>query len=146
MSFLMAAGAASFGARAYGNIRDATLMIGTAIIVLGLYPVRLDRWSANLLYPLMAVFILIGVAIFGRLSVRIYRAGSTRAAQNFMTFILSSLVIGLVTMYSDQIPLLMVFTLLMLAGLLALASSPPIVASISGRFRRGNIKTVVNQG
>lgn len=146
MSFLMAAGAASFGARAYGNIRDAALMLGTGIIVLGLYPVRLDRWQANLLYPVLALFIVVGVAIFARLSLRIYRAGSSRAAQNFMTFILSSLVIGIVTMYSDQIQLELVFVLLFLAGLLALASSPPVVASISRRFRRGVVRTTTSQG
>ena len=144
MSFLMAAGAASFGARTYGNIRDAALITGTGIVVLGLYPVRLERWQASMLYPIMAVFILIGVVIFARVSFRIYKAGASRAAQNFMTFILSSLVIGIITMYSDQIQLELVYILLVMAGLLALASSPPIIASITRRFRRGSTQIPEN--
>jgi hypothetical protein len=137
-TFALAASAASFGERTYSTVREVVVIFGTAIAVLGLYPVRLDRWAANSLYPLLAILMVVGILLFVRVSIRIYRAGATRAAQNFMTFVISSLTIGVVVMFSDQIAALsfeIVLLMLTIAGVLALASSPPVLASIGKRFR-----------
>lgn len=143
-TFALAASAASFGERTYGTIREFVVILGTAIAVLGLYPVRIDRWAANALYPALALLMAAGIILFIRVSVRIYRAGAIRAAQNFMTFVVSALTIGIVVMFSDQIAAIsfeLVLLMMVVAGALALASSPPVLASIGKRFRGSQVPT-----
>ncbi len=136
ISFILAGVAASFGERTYAVIHNVLLVIGTALIVLGLYPVRLDRWKANELYPIMLILIVIGMVLLIRVSVRIYRTGVTRAAWTFVTFIFSSLTIGLTVMFSDRLPFEILVGLLTAASALAILSNPLVVTSLSKRFRR----------
>ena len=81
--------------------------------------------------------IVIGALMFIRLSIRIARAGGGVAAGRLMLFIISALMIAIVSMYSDNIapvppdvPIVAIL-LLIFAGFLALISSPPVTARLT---------------
>lgn len=141
--FVLAGAAANFGEKTYSIIHNALLIAGTTIAMIGMYTIR-DIGEVNDVYPLMLGLIFIGILLFIKISVKIYRIGAKRAAANFMTFIISSLAIGLAVMFSDQLPFLIFVILLAIASILALASNPLLVSSISKRFRRKSHEEITN--
>jgi len=140
IAFLIAGASASFSEGAYIVTRELGVMFGTAMIVLGFPVIRgwpgENVWRAAELYPFLAVAMAIGIILFVRTSYRLHRSGATRAAQNLMTFVVAALIIGIVTMFSDQLNIFLVMLLLIIASGLALASSPPIIARFRAVVRR----------
>jgi hypothetical protein len=140
IAFLIAGASASFGEGAYIVTRELGVMFGTAMIVLGFPVIRgwpsETVWRAAVLYPYLVIAMIVGILLFARTSYRLHKAGATRAAQNLMTFVFAALIIGVVTMFSDQLSIFVVMLMLAIAAGLALASSPPIIARLSSVVRR----------
>ncbi len=140
-SFLLAGASAGFSSATYNKIRDIVLVMTSAIIALGVPYVRIVeetgvmRWKVAALYPVLLISIAVGVLFFIRVSLKIHRRGATRAAQTFMLFIMSSLSLGLVVMFSDIFLSANIFglnlILLLIAATLALVSSPPVLARLT---------------
>lgn len=149
ISFLLAGASAAFGEGTYIVTRELSVMFGTAMIVLGFPVIRGwpgEAWRAAQLYPYLGIAMAIGVLLFVRTSYALYKAGARRAAQNLMTFMFAALIIGIITMFSDQIPLVFTIILLIVASGLALASSPPIVARLNRTISRlDEVSTIGDQ-
>jgi hypothetical protein len=149
IAFLLAGASAAFGEGTYIVARELSVMFGTTMIVLGFPIIRGwpgESWQASTLYPFLGIAMAIGVLLFVRTAYALNKAGARRAAQNLMTFMFAALIIGIIAMFSDQIPLIVTVMLLLVASGLAIASSPPIVARLDRTISRlDEVSTIGDQ-
>ncbi len=149
IAFLLAGASAAFGEGSYIIARELGVMFGTTMIILGFPVIRGwpgESWQASTLYPYLGIAMAMGVLLFVRTAYTLNKAGARRAAQNLMTFMFAALIIGIITMFSDQIPLVFTILLLIVASGFALASSPPIVARLNRTISRlDEVSTIGDQ-
>jgi hypothetical protein len=131
-SFVLAGASAIFSERGRQFTREIMLMVASAFVMLGNRNLYVLQVELDILYLPLAGFILIGVVFFAYVSLRVHRAGSTGAAFRFFFFVLAALFIGLVAMFADLFPFVVVLIALASAGLLLLGSSPVV----TGYLRR----------
>jgi hypothetical protein len=137
IAFMLGAVSSFYGDWIQTFTREAMIVFGTAAAFLTFpltQPVTATNeyvWTAN------GVIIAIGILMFIRLSIRIARAGGAAAAGRLMMFIISALMIAIVSIYSDSIPPeppaipVSAILILLLAGGIAVFSSPPVTARLS---------------
>jgi hypothetical protein len=137
IAFMLAAVSSLFGDWATTITREIMIVFGTAAAFLT-FPLTQPAFITNdIVWLAIGVVITIGALMFVRLSIRIFRAGGRVAAGRLMAFVVSALMIAIVSMYSDNIPPVppdipvVAIGILIFAGLLALLSSPPITARLS---------------
>ncbi|MHA2114941.1 MAG: hypothetical protein ACXABM_05545 [Candidatus Thorarchaeota archaeon] len=137
IAFMLAVVSSLYGDWALTITREVMIIFATAAALLT-FPLTQPAFISNeMVWLALGVVIAIGTLMFTRLSFRIFRAGGRMAAGRLMAFVISALMIALVSMYSDNIPpvppAVPVSSVLLLffAGALALLSSPPVWARIT---------------
>ncbi|MHA2424923.1 MAG: hypothetical protein ACXAEF_09060 [Candidatus Thorarchaeota archaeon] len=140
IAFVLAPITALFGEWIYSTSREVMIVFTTAIAVLAFPLVQGDNYTNEPLWLALGVAILIGFILYSVLAYRLTKAGARRAAINMMVFVIAAILIALATIYSDDIPLYMIITSLIIGAVLALLSSPPVVARLSKAFRRSEEK------
>jgi hypothetical protein len=137
IAFMLAAVSSLYGDWALTFTREAMIIFGTAAAFLT-FPLTQPAFVTNdLVWLAIGVIIAIGTLMFIGLSIRITRAGGGAAALRLMMFIVSALMIAIVSMYSDNIPPIppavpvVAILLLFVAGTIAIFSSPPVMARLS---------------
>jgi hypothetical protein len=137
IAFMLAAVSSLYGDWAQTFTREAMIIFGTAAAFLT-FPLTQPATVTNeYVWMAIGVIIAIGSLMFIRLSIRIARAAGVAAAGRLMMFIISALMIAIVSMYSDNIPPvppdvpITAILLLLFAGVMALLSSPPVTARLS---------------
>jgi hypothetical protein len=123
-TFLMAAISANVSEQIRNGSRDFVLGFGIILATLGHPFVEDGRYTLNPLYIPVLVLILLGFVGLSRVALQLYRTGSGRAGARFESFMFASLAIGIVAMFADRIPLLLLVPLMIGAGLMLIASSP----------------------
>ncbi|MFW9847908.1 MAG: hypothetical protein ACFFF4_02145 [Candidatus Thorarchaeota archaeon] len=131
-AFTMAAIAASFSSTVRHASREFIIAFGFTLLTLGMPFVRwvevggelIQRWELDPLYLGVFALLLISFSIFGRLSYQLYKAGAGRAGLRFIFFMFAALFLGIVAMFSDNIPLDYLVPMLLLAGVMLIFSSP----------------------
>jgi len=146
IAFLLSAVASGFGEWVYAVTRETSIVFGTMlgmlsfpiiqsamVVFLGISDVTVYN---NYLLIAIVTVVLLGFILFSRIAFKLYKAGAASAAQRLMLFLLAAITTAFTTMVSDDLYAIgllpLVIALLLLAALLALASSPPFTA----RFRR----------
>ncbi|MDF1540458.1 MAG: hypothetical protein P1Q69_16300 [Candidatus Thorarchaeota archaeon] len=123
IAFILAPRPSLFGDWTYSTSREIMIVYGTIISLLA--------------FPLVqGVVIIIGFIMYFVIGYRLYKAGAGRAARNLLVFVVAAIIIALATMYSDEIPLYMVISSLIIGAILALLSSPPVIVMLSRTLRR----------
>lgn len=137
IAFMLAAVSSLYGDWAMTITREAMIIFGTVAAFLT-FPLTQPAFITNdTVWLAIGGIIVIGALMFIRLSIRIARAGGGVAAGRLMLFIISALMIAIVSMYSDNIPPvppdvpIVAILLLIFAGFLALISSPPVTARLT---------------
>jgi hypothetical protein len=137
IAFMLAAASSFFGDWAQTFTREVMIIFGTSAAYLT-FPLTQPVTVANdYVWTAIGIIVTIGTLMFIRLSIRIARAGGVAAAGRLMMFIISALMIAIVSMFSDSIPPeppavpITAIVLLLIAGALALLSSPPVTARLS---------------
>jgi hypothetical protein len=137
IAFMLAAVSSLFDDWALIFTREVMVIFGTAAAFLT-FPLTQPSFITNdVVWLAIGVVIAIGTLMFIRLSIRIARAGGGSAALRLMMFIVSALMIAIVSMYSDNIPPVppavpvSAILLLLVAGAVAILSSPPVMARLS---------------
>jgi hypothetical protein len=124
MSFTLAGLSSVMSQKITGYILDIELLIASSFVVLGHPYIQAQRYGLQPLYIPLAGIILIGVIAHVYSARAIARAGSSSAARRFILFIMASLGIGVVAMFSDVIPYGAVLFLIILAALMLILSGP----------------------
>ncbi len=124
MAFTLAGLSSVLSQRATGYIVDIQLFIATIFFILGHPFIQAGRFQLQPLYVPLAGIILIGVVSHVYSARAIARAGSPTAARRFIMFIMASLGIGIVAMFSDIIPFGVVIILLVSVAMLLILSAP----------------------
>lgn len=137
IAFMLAAVSSFYGDWAQTFTRETMIIFGTSAAFLTFPLTQPVSMTNDLVWLAIGVIIIIGTAMFVRLSVRIARAGGVTAATRLMMFVISALMIAIVSMYSDTFPPeppaipITVILILLLAGGIAIFSSPPVTARLS---------------
>lgn len=137
ISFMLAAVSSLYGDWVQTITRESMLVFGTAAALLT-FPLTQPAFITNqMVWLAIGVVVAMGTLLFVRLSIRIARSGGRTPAVRLMMFIISTLMIAIVSMYADLIPPvppnvpIVVILLLAFAGILALLSNPPVMARLS---------------
>jgi hypothetical protein len=141
IAFMLAAVSSFYGDWVQTFTREAMIIFGTSTAFLT-FPLTLPASQPvtatnGLVWFAFGVIITIGTLMFIRLSIRITRAGGATAARRLMMFVISALLIAIVSIYSDSIPPeppaipWTAILILLLAGGIAVFSSPPVAARLS---------------
>lgn len=137
IAFMLAAVSSLYGDWAQTVTREVLIIFSTGAAFLT-FPLTQPVFITNeIVWLAIGGVIAIGALMFVRLGIRITRAGGGAAARRLMVFIISALMIAIVSMYSDNIPPrppdipIAGISLLLFAGTLALLSSPPVMARLS---------------
>ncbi len=84
----------------------------------------------------VAMVVLIGLVIFSRVALKLYRAGAKPAAIRLVLFLFSIVLIAVTVMLSFAIHIAIAVLILSIAGILALLSSPPVAARLARTIRK----------
>ncbi len=136
VAFILAPIVTLFGDWVYSTSREIMVVFASILAVLAFPLVQEGRYTNDPLWLTIGIVILIGLVMYLSVGYLLYAAGAKRAAANLMVYVFSVIIIALATMYSDDIPLYMVLTSLLIGAVLAVASSPPAVSRIVAGFRR----------
>ncbi|MFW9975256.1 MAG: hypothetical protein ACFFDQ_08335 [Candidatus Thorarchaeota archaeon] len=137
IAFMLAAASSFYGDWVQTFTREVMIIFGTSAAYMTFPLTQPTTVYNDLVWMAIGLVIAIGTLLFIRLSVRIARAGGIVAARRLMMFIISALMIAIVSMYSDIIPPeppatpVIAISILLLAGGIAVFSSPPIIARFS---------------
>ena len=137
IAFMLAAASSFYGDWVQTFTREAMIIFGTSAAFLTFPLTQPVTITNEYVWTTIGVIIAIGTLMFVRLAIRIARAGGVAAAGRLMMFIISALMIAIVSMYSDNIPPvppaipITAILILLLAGVMALLSSPPVTARLS---------------
>ncbi len=128
-AFLLASIATTFSERRIEIVVDALLFIDSILVVLGHPYVRADvmgneRWQLLPLYIPMLILIFAAVFMYLKFTLKMRKMGTTAAALRFVGFTLAMLSIGIVAMFSDQMPYIIVVLLMVAACGILLRSNP----------------------
>ncbi|RDE11293.1 MAG: hypothetical protein C4K47_10115 [Candidatus Thorarchaeota archaeon] len=123
-AFLMAAVSANVSEQIRNASRDIAFGFCTILLTLGHPFVENGRYVLDPLYVPVMILILLGFLGLSRVAIQLYRTGSGKAGARFESFMFASLAIGIVAMFANRIPLLLLVPLMIGAGLLLIASSP----------------------
>lgn len=160
-AFLLAAVASGFGDWMYATTREFSVIFGTSIGLLGFPVIQQAMMGAfgisevgtynNFILLAIVIVVLVGFSVFSRVALRLRRVGASGAAQRLILFLLSAITTAFTTMISDDLYVAgyfwLVLLLLVFAGILALASSPPITARFSRVRRQATSRsTIVVEG
>ncbi len=144
-AYMLGSVSSVFGDWVHAVTREAMFIFGTALALLAFPLIQEDRWDNNLFWLMFGVVVIIGLLLYTRVAVRIYRAGGKGAAGRLMSFVTSIVMIAVATMFSDDFPLLFVIVSLMIAGGLAVLSSPPATARILRTLQRRSTGETIEQ-
>ncbi|MFW9834826.1 MAG: hypothetical protein ACFFEK_12580 [Candidatus Thorarchaeota archaeon] len=142
IAFMLAAVSSFFGDWVQTFTREAMIIFGTSAAFLTFPLTQPVTVTNEYVWTAIGVIIAIGTLMFIRLSIRIARSGGSAAAGRLMMFIISALMIAIVSMYSDNIPPeppaipTTAMLILLLAGTIAVFSSPPVTARLSRTVER----------
>ncbi|TFG13871.1 hypothetical protein EU537_05270 [Candidatus Thorarchaeota archaeon] len=138
MAFTLAGLSSVLSQKITGYILDIELLIASSFVVLGHPYIQAQRYGLQPLYIPLAGIILVGVLAHAYSARAIARAGSSSAARRFILFIMASLGIGIVAMFSDVIPYGAVLVLIVLAALMLLLSGPRRISIASRGMNHTN--------
>jgi len=144
IALMLAAVSAFYGEWVQTFTREAMIIVGVAaayltfpdIIIDPGIPLSVNATNALVWMAIVAVSI-IGLLMFIRLSVKISKAGGVAAARRLMMFIISALMIAMISMFSDSLPPeppeipITAIAILLLVSTITLISSPPVTARLS---------------
>ena len=143
-AFMLAAVSSLYGDWAQTITREVLIIFGTAasLITFPLIaePVGIENAQVWLV---LGVVIVLGTLLFLRLTYRIAKAGGGRAAARLMLFVVSAIMIAIVSMYSDQIPPvppeipITAIILLLVADVMSVLSNPNFVTVAKKHLRIG---------
>lgn len=142
IAFMLAAVSSFFGDWVQTVTREVMVIFGTSAAYLTFPLTQPVTVTNEYVWTAIGVIITIGTLMFIRLSIRIVRSGGRAAAGRLMMFIISALMIAIVSMYSDNIPPeppaipTSAILILLLAGAIAVFSSPPVTARLSRTAER----------
>ena len=137
IAFMLAAASSFYGEWIQTVTRETMIIFGTSAAFLTFPLTQPVTITNEYVWTAIGIIITIGALIFVGLSIRIARAGGGAAARRLMMFIISALMIAIVSMYSDNIPPeppaipTTAILILLVAGTIAVFSSPPITARLS---------------
>lgn len=137
IAFMLAAVSSFFGSWIQTFTRETMIIFGTSAAYLTFPLTQPVSMTNDLVWIALLVIMALGSIMFVGLSVQIARAGGVSAARRLMMFIISALMIAIVSMYSDNIPPeppaipITAILILLLAGGIAVFSSPPVTARLS---------------
>jgi hypothetical protein len=147
VAFMLAAVTSLFGEWVHTITREGMIVFSTAAAFLTFPLTQPEGITNNDVWLVLGMVIILGVLLFVVLSYRIAKAGGRRAAANLMMFVLSAVMIAIVSMYSDNIPPLppdvpmVVIALLIFANIMSVFSNPNFVTEAKRRFRRDQATT-----
>ncbi|MFW9769940.1 MAG: hypothetical protein ACFFF9_10940 [Candidatus Thorarchaeota archaeon] len=144
IAFMLAAASTLYGDWVQTLTREAMVIFGVIaayltypdIIIDPAIPLTVNATNA-LIWASIVVVSILGTLMFIRLSMRIARAGGVAAARRLMMFIVSALMIAMITMFSDSLPPeppaipIVAIALVSLASVITVFSSPPVTARLS---------------
>ncbi|MCF2137630.1 MAG: hypothetical protein K9W43_10410 [Candidatus Thorarchaeota archaeon] len=122
-SFIMS-GIATIVQKGHRHIRRLLLANISMLAVLGHPFIRGDRWTFEVIGIFIFIEVSIGIFAYGRTSWRLYRLGAKRAAYNFISFNIASVLLGVIIIISFFVPLLILLTVLIVATVAMMLSSP----------------------
>ncbi len=137
IAFMLAAVSSFYGDWVQTFTREAMIIFGTSAAYLTFPDTQPTTIYNDLVWIALLAIATIGTLMFIRLAIRIARAGGVAAARRLMMFIISALMIAIVSIYSDSIPPeppaipVTAILILLLAGGIAVFSSPPVTARLS---------------
>ncbi len=137
IAFMLAAVSSFYGEWVQTFTREAMIIFGTSAAYLTFPLTQPTTIFNDYVWIALLGVAAIGAIMFIRLSIRIVRAGGAVAARRLMMFIISALMIAVVSIYSDSIPPeppaipVTAILVLLLAGVIAVFSSPPVTARLS---------------
>ena len=142
VAFVLAAVSSLYGDWVQTFTREVLVVFGTAAAFLT-FPLTQPAFISNDdVWIAIGVVVVLGTLLFVRLSYRIAKAGGGKAARNLMLFVISAIMIAIVSMYSDNIPPvppeipIVVIALLLVADVMSLLSNPNFVPEAKRRLRR----------
>jgi hypothetical protein len=145
ISFMLAVISSLYGDWAQTITREALIIFATAAAFLT-FPLTQPAFITNAdVWLTIGVVIVIGTMLFIRLAYRITKAGGGKAARNLMMFVISAIMIAIVSMYSDMIPPvppdipITAIILLVFADVMSVLSNPNFTTEAKRRLRRGKV-------
>ncbi len=154
VAFVLAVVSSLYGDWAETFTREALIIFSTAAAFLT-FPLTQPNTPGQLIitndmvWLAIGVVVIIGTLLFTRLSYKIAKAGGGKAARNLMLFVVSAIMIAIVSMYSDNIPPkppeipIVVITLLLIADIMSVFSNPNFITEAKRRLRRGSVSSEV---
>jgi hypothetical protein len=149
VAFVLAVVSSLYGDWALTITREALIVFSTGAAFLT-FPLTQPAFIANEhVWLAIGVVVILGTLLFTRLAYKITKAGGGKAARNLMLFVISAIMIAIVSMYSDNIPPrppdvpIVVIFLLVIADIMSLMSNPNFVPEAKRRLRRGSVTTDV---
>ncbi|MGY5860219.1 MAG: hypothetical protein RTU63_12695 [Candidatus Thorarchaeota archaeon] len=143
-AFMLAAVSSLYGDWAQTITREVLIVFATAASILTFPLIAEPVGIANdQIWIVLGVVIVIGTLLFFRLTLRIARAGGGRAAGRLMMFVISAIMIAVVSMYSDNIPPvppdvpIMAILLLLVADVMSVFSNPNFITVAKKHLRIG---------
>ena len=149
IAFVLAVVSSLYGDWAQTIIREMLVIFATGAAFLT-FPITQPAFIANdQVWLAIGVVVIIGTLLFTRLAYKVAKAGGGRAARNLMLFVISAIMIAIVSMYSDNIPPkppevpIVVIFLLVIADIMSLFSNPNFVTEAKRRLRRESVSPEV---
>ncbi len=140
--FVLAVVSSLYGDWVQTITREVLIIFGTGAAFLTFPLTQPDFISNNDVWLVIGVVVILGTLLFVRLAYRIAKAGGGKAARNLMLFVISAIMIAIVSMYSDMIPPVppdvpvVVIGLLLFADAMSLLSNPNFMTEAKRRLRR----------